>query len=67
MIEAEWVGGPNDGAVLALPDHTDRYQMHIPRPVMLNGQPIPGQYIDETVSYPVVAGGPTGHRIIWHA
>lgn len=67
MIEAQWIGGPNDGSVIALPDGTERYQMAIQRPVMLNGQPIPGEYVVDNVSYPVTPGGTTGHRIIWHA
>jgi hypothetical protein len=67
VIQAEWVGGPNDGSVMALPDGTQRYQMTVQHPVMLNGQPIPGEYVAEQVSCPVTPGGATGHRIIWHA
>lgn len=66
-FEATWFGGPNDGSTLVLPDGTTRYQMTVQIPVMLNGQPLPGEYVAEQVSYPVVVTEDGQHRIVWHA
>lgn len=67
MIEAQWIGGPRDGEVVALPELVDHYEVTVPRQIMLNDQPLPGQFLAEQVSYRVVPGGETGYRILWHA
>lgn len=66
-FEAQWLGGPRDGAVETVPEGARTVTVVVQHPVMLNGQPLPGQYLAEEVTYPIVPGGPTGFRIIWHA
>lgn len=54
MIKVEWLGGPEDGAVLSLPDDSKNLKVHLPQPRTTFGStPTPAALAPTTVDVPI--------------
>jgi len=59
VIEAEWLGGPNDGDVLALPDDTHEV------PTLHPGKPF--DWVKENTEFAMTEIEVRSHRVVfWH-
>lgn len=68
-ITAEWVGGPDDGKVVSIPEGTRWVRIAQPYPVFRFAE---DEYATRPVTIrestcDVIPGGRHGHRIIWRS